>query len=135
VDFACLWPAGRGFAKTGIVDDVRRASKKETKMIVNYGFRDGSGDWYVTIDTEKCSGCGKCPEVCPAKILEVGPDEIDLFREEPVAFVKQEDRNKIKYSCAPCRPGYGKEPTPCSGVCEPKAISHSEGWKLQFGSR
>jgi ferredoxin len=135
VDFACLWPAGRGFAKTGIVGDVLRASKKETKMIANYGFRDGSGDWYVTIDTEKCSGCGKCPEVCPAKILEVGPDEIDLFREEPVAFVKQEDRNKIKYSCAPCRPGYGKEPTPCSGVCEPKAISHSEGWKLQFGSR
>jgi ferredoxin len=53
-------------------------------MIANYGFKDGSGDWYVTIDTDKCNGCGKCPEVCPAKILEVGPDEIDIFREEPV---------------------------------------------------
>ena len=41
-------------------------------MIANYGFRDGSGDWYVTIDTDKCNGCSKCPEVCPAKILEVG---------------------------------------------------------------
>jgi ferredoxin len=101
-------------------------------MIANYGFKDGSGDWYVTIDTDKCNGCGKCPEVCPAKILEVGPDEIDIFREEPVAFVKHEERKKIRYSCAPCRPGYGAEPAPCVGVCEPKAISHSEGWKLLY---
>jgi ferredoxin len=104
-------------------------------MIANYGFKDGSGDWYVTIDTDKCNGCGKCPEVCPAKILEVGPDEIDLFREKPVASVKQNEQNKIKYSCAPCQPGYGKELAPCSGVCKLKAISHSEGWKLQFGFR
>lgn len=104
-------------------------------MIANYGFKDASGEWYVTVDTDRCNGCGKCLEACPAKILAVGPDEIDLFREQPVAFVKQEERKKIKYSCAPCRPGYGKKPAPCSGVCESKAISHSEAWKLQFGSR
>ena len=107
----------------------------EEDMIANYGFKDASGDWYVTIDTDRCNGCGKCLEVCPAKILAVGPDQIDPFRQEPVAFVKPEEYNKIKYSCAPCRPSYGKEPTPCRGICEPKAISHSEGWKLQFGSR
>jgi ferredoxin len=104
-------------------------------MIANYGFRDGSGDWYVTIDTDKCNGCGKCLEVCPAKILEVGPDEIDIFRQEPVAFVKRKERKKVKYDCAPCRPGYGAEPAPCVAICEPKAITHSEGWKLQFGPR
>jgi ferredoxin len=101
-------------------------------MIANYGFKDGSGDWYVTIDTDKCNGCGKCPEVCPAKILEVGPDEIDIFREEPVAFVKHEERKKVRYRCAPCQPGYGAEPAPCVGICEPKAITHSEGWKICF---
>ena len=69
------------------------------------------------------------------KILEVGPDEIDIFREEPVAFVKHEERKKIRYSCAPCRPGYGAEPAPCVGVCEPKAISHSEGWKILYGHK
>jgi Fe-S-cluster-containing hydrogenase component 2 len=65
---------------------------------------------------------------CPAKILEVGPDEIDIFREEAVAFVKLEERNKVRYSCAPCKPGYGEEPTPCARVCEPKAFSFSDGW-------
>ena len=26
-------------------------------MIANYGFKDGSGDWYVAFDTDKCNGC------------------------------------------------------------------------------
>ena len=104
-------------------------------MIGNYGFRDGSGDWYVTLDTDKCNGCGKCIEVCPVKILEIGPDEIDIFRKEPVAFVKHEEHKKVRYSCAPCRPCYGEEPTPCAKVCEPKAISFSEGWKLLYGHK
>ncbi len=104
-------------------------------MIANYGFKDGSGDWYVTIDTDKCNGCGECAEVCPARILEVGPNEMDIFRVESIAFVKTEERNKIKYSCAPCRPGYGAEAAPCVEVCKSKAITHSEGWKGRFGSR
>ncbi len=101
-------------------------------MIANYGFRDGSGEWHVTIDTDKCDGCGKCAEVCPAKILKVGPDEIDIFREEPVAIVKREQRKKVRDSCAPCRPACGEEPAPCAGVCEPKAISFSNGWKKRY---
>jgi ferredoxin len=112
-----------------------RGKREANTMIANYGFKDGSGDWYVTIDTDRCNGCGKCPEVCPAKILEVGPDEIDISREQTVAFVKHEERKKVRYSCAPCRPGYGTELTPCAGVCEPKAISHSEGWKTLYGNK
>ncbi len=104
-------------------------------MIAHYGFEDGSGDWYVTIDTDRCNGCGKCPEVCPAKILQVGPDEMDLFREKLVASVKHEDRKSIKYACAPCRPGCGAEPAPCVAICDPKAITHSEGWKTCFGNQ
>jgi len=104
-------------------------------MIANYGFKDGSGDWYVTIDTDKCNGCDKCSEVCPAKILEVGHDEIDIFREEPVAFVKHEERKKVRYSCAPCKPGYGPEPAPCVGACVERAISHSDGWKRLLGHK
>lgn len=99
-------------------------------MIAHYGFKDGSGDWYVIIDTNKCHGCGKCIEVCPEKILETGPDEIDVFREEPVAFVKHEERKKVRYRCAPCKPGYGDNPAPCVTVCKPGAISFSEGWKV-----
>jgi Fe-S-cluster-containing hydrogenase component 2 len=65
----------------------------------------------------------------------VGPDEMDIFRKEPVAFVKHQERKKVRYSCAPCRPGYADEPAPCVGVCEPKAISHSEGWKVLYGRK
>jgi len=101
-------------------------------MVAHYGFKDGSGDWFLTLDTDKCNGCGKCVEVCPVKILEVGPDEIDPFREEPVASVKHDERKKIRYHCAPCKPGYGSEPPPCVAVCKPGAISHSEGWKACF---
>ncbi|NWF93313.1 MAG: 4Fe-4S binding protein [Syntrophaceae bacterium] len=102
-------------------------------MIANYGFKDGSGDWFITIDTDRCNGCGKCANVCPAKILEIGPDEIDVSREESVAFIKHEERKKIRYACAPCKPGYGRKPPACVEVCQPGAISHSEGWKLMHG--
>ncbi len=101
-------------------------------MIAHYGFTDASGNWYLTIDTGRCNGCGKCVEVCPANILKVGPDEIDLFREEPVASVREEERKKIRYHCAPCKPGYGVELPPCVNVCKPGAISHTEGWKLLY---
>jgi len=104
-------------------------------MIANYGFKDGSGDWFLAIDTDKCDGCGKCVDACPAKVLEVGEDEYDPFREEPVAKVGQEEHKRIRYSCAPCRPGCGEEPAPCVASCKPGAISHSEGWKLQYGRR
>jgi len=102
-------------------------------MIANYGFKDGSGHWYVTIDTDKCNGCGKCTEVCPAEALGIGPDEIDIFREEPVAFVKHHERKKTRYTCAPCKPGYGEKSAPCAAACEPGAISHSDGWKQVYG--
>jgi Fe-S-cluster-containing hydrogenase component 2 len=52
-----------------------------------------------------------------------------------VAFVKHEERKKVRYSCAPCRPGFGDEPAPCVGVCEPKAISLSDGWKRLYGHK
>ena len=102
-------------------------------MLANYGFKDGSGNWFLEIDSDKCDGCSKCVEACPANVLEVGDDEYDPFREEPVAKVRQEERKKIRYSCAPCRPGYGDEPTPCVVACEPGAISFADGWKLLYG--
>ncbi len=104
-------------------------------MLAHYGFKDGSGDWFLAIDTDKCDGCGQCIEVCPANILETGDDEYDPFREEPVVKVKEAERKKIRYSCAPCRPGYGETPPPCITACKPGAISHLDGWRLVYGKK
>jgi ferredoxin len=97
-----------------------------------YGFKDGSGDWFLIIVTEKCNGCGACVEMCPTHVLEVGEDEFDPFSEEQVACVKDEKRKKIRYTCAPCKPGFGAEPTPCVAVSEPGAISQSDGRKRSY---
>jgi len=96
-------------------------------MLANYGYKDGSGDFFITIDTDKCTGCGDCIKVCPAKVLEMITDESDPFREIPVVAVTDQHRKKIKYSCAPCK-GAGHKSAldlPCVKVCASGAIAHS----------
>ena len=94
-------------------------------MLANYGYKDGSGDWFITIDTDKCDGCGKCVEACPWNVLEIGPDEVDPFRDMPVARVRESERKRIRYACAPCKPPGGVGSLPCVLACQPAAIIHS----------
>jgi ferredoxin len=94
-----------------------------------YGYKDGSGEWFIIIDSDKCDGCGRCVTVCPAAALEVGADEFDPLSEKHVARVEEGKRKKIRYICAPCRPGYGETPPPCVAACLPGAISHTEAWR------
>lgn len=94
-------------------------------MLANYGYKDGSGEFFITIDTDKCDGCGECVKACPVKVLETGTDDSDPFRELPVAVVTEEHRKKIKYSCAPCKPVSGRKDLPCILACRPQAITHS----------
>lgn len=94
-------------------------------MLANHGYKDGSGEYYITIDTEKCNGCGKCVDACPAKVLVTVEDANDPFREVPVVVVTDEHRKKIKYSCAPCKPMTGRKELPCIVACELGAIIHS----------
>ncbi len=101
-------------------------------MIAQYGYKDGSGVYYISIDTNRCDGCvdlevPKCIEVCPSGVFDVGEDEIDPFREESVARVKEDHRNKIRFSCAPCKPssGWNIEQLPCVSSCPKNAINHS----------
>ena len=72
-------------------------------MLANWGYQDGSGSYFIAIDTDKCDGCGLCVEACPYGVLEVGEDPADPMRDEPVAFVAKEHRQKVKYSCSPCK--------------------------------
>lgn len=94
-------------------------------MLANYGYKDGSGEYFITIDTDKRDGCGECVKACPLKVFEIREDESDPFREIPVAAVTDAQRNKLKYSCAPCKPVSNRPALPCIAACKPYAIKHS----------
>lgn len=94
-------------------------------MLANYGYEDASGSYFITIDTDKCNGCGDCVTACPVKVLITAADESDPFRDLPVAMVSDEHRKKIKYSCASCKPISGRKELPCRTACKLQAIIHS----------
>jgi NAD-dependent dihydropyrimidine dehydrogenase PreA subunit len=84
---------------------------------------DGSGEFYITIDTDLCIECvdHSCVASCPADLFEIIIDDYD----DEVAAIKDENRKKIKYDCGPCKPVTDRPPLPCVAACAPGAISHS----------
>lgn len=94
-------------------------------MIANYGYRDGAGNFFIAIDTDKCDGCGVCVDACPADCLEVGQDPNDPLRDVPVALVSDAVRKKIRYTCGQCKAVADRVLLPCVEMCPQGAISHS----------
>lgn len=95
-------------------------------MLANYGYKDGSGNYFISIDTDKCDGCGECVTACPAGVFEVADeDPNDPMRDEPVALIAADKKKKLKYECAQCKPQSERPPLPCVEACSGKAISHS----------
>jgi len=112
-------------------------------MIVNWGYQDGSGAYFITIDTDRCHGCGDCVEACPRNAFALGEDPGDPLREEPVALIVEHQRKKLKYCCSPCKTyltaeggSAGSRTTPeilaremknlpCVASCKKEAITHS----------
>ncbi|MCW4025234.1 MAG: 4Fe-4S binding protein [Candidatus Bathyarchaeota archaeon] len=93
-------------------------------MITYYGYSDGSGEYYIVIDADKCNGCGKCVTACPNSALQLETMLIDLD-DKTVASVTEQERKKLRYTCSPCKPESSK--TPCTIACEQDAIKTS--WK------
>lgn len=89
-------------------------------MIAHYGYVDGSGEYYIIIDSDKCNGCGECVNQCPQAALEMVTEMIDL-EDKTVAAVSEQHRKKIGYTCAICNSAENK--TPCVLACKQKAIS------------
>jgi ferredoxin len=95
-------------------------------MLANYGYSDGSGNYFITIDTDKCNACGECVAACPQQIfLVVDEDPNDPMNDEPLAIVALEKKNKLKHECGSCKPPIHRPTPPCVAACESGAITHS----------
>ncbi len=92
-------------------------------MKANYGYLDGSGEYFITIDTDKCIECQErgCVDACPRGMFQIMVDDYD----DEVAEIKQEFRKKLKYECASCKPVSDRPPLPCVEACQLGAIVHS----------
>ncbi|GAB4439530.1 MAG: hypothetical protein OHK0040_11040 [bacterium] len=92
-------------------------------MIAHYGYSDASGEYFITVDTEKCRICvdKPCMTACPEHIFEAIEDD---FGDEVIAL-KEDKRNKIKYLCASCKEGDKKNNLPCVKACPYGTIRHS----------
>lgn len=91
-------------------------------MIIHYGYNDGSGSYYVSIDAEKCDACNACIEICPEQALKIDTVMIDLD-DKPVAVVDETSRKKLQYVCAACHLKNQAEEIPCIRACEKGAIA------------
>jgi NAD-dependent dihydropyrimidine dehydrogenase PreA subunit len=94
-------------------------------MLANYGYSDGSGSYFITIDTDKCNGCGDCVSACPAGLFAVDEDRNDPLNEELVASIVPEKTKKLKYECSPCKLCSNRPALPCAAACTNGAIVHS----------
>lgn len=92
-------------------------------MKANYGYLDGSGEYFITIDTALCVDCTHraCVDACPKGMFEIIVDDYD----DEVAQIKADFRKKLKYECAQCKPVGGRPPLPCVEACTPGALEHS----------
>ena len=89
------------------------------QVITYYGYQDGSGEYYILIDAEKCDSCSECVKVCPQSALKMETMFIDL-EDKLVAVVTEEHRKKIRYTCSSCKPDEDK--LPCVNSCKQRAI-------------
>jgi Fe-S-cluster-containing hydrogenase component 2 len=93
-------------------------------VIANYGYKDGSGEYYISIDTDKCIDCAAgraCITACPKGMFETMVDDYD----DEVVWIKQAFRRSLAYDCAQCKPAAGYTALPCTTACTPGALKHS----------
>ena len=96
-------------------------------MIANYGYEDGSGFYYITIDGDLCAQCSSrsCVAACPQGVYAIEMDDYD----DLVAVVTETARKRLREACAPCKgrngDGAAKRQPPCASACPAGAIRHS----------
>ena len=93
-------------------------------MRAPYGAKDGSGEYYISIDTDRCINCvaeRACLTACPKHMFEIIADDYD----DEVACVKKPNCRTLSYDCSECKPAAGYTSLPCMAACTPGSIKHS----------
>lgn len=96
-------------------------------MIANYGYEDGSGFYYISIDTDFCAQCERrpCVAACPQSVLEIEMDDYD----DLVAIVAERARKRLRELCSTCKDrnggGGNEQRMPCTAACPSGALRHS----------
>jgi ferredoxin len=96
-------------------------------MIANYGYEDGSGFYYITVDTGICTICTDygCVEACPGAVYAIEMDDYD----DLVAVVDEGARKRLRELCSVCKGQNGsggtERPLPCTDACPGGALRHS----------
>ncbi|GAA0182795.1 hypothetical protein SH2C18_51040 [Clostridium sediminicola] len=93
-------------------------------MIANYGYEDGTGNYYITIDTNKCGACQEkgCLKACPQGLFQVEVDDWD----DEVVVIPKDLCNTLRTVCAGCKPADNRpDRLPCQQACVAQAITHS----------
>jgi len=95
------------------------AAKDEAK--IGYGYSDGTGEYFITVDNAHCNGCGKCVPVCPGNVLAMAPDDTGQMK----AVVREEVRQSLAFACPGFEACNRTHPANCHTVCPGGAISHT----------
>ena len=96
-------------------------------MIANYGYEDGSGYYYITIDGDLCARCSQhpCVRACPQGVYAIEADDYD----ELVAVVVEKTRKRLRELCSACKgqngSGRSEKILPCTDACPNGALRHS----------
>ena len=96
-------------------------------MIANYGYEDGSGFYYVSINGDVCARCTQhgCVTACPTEVFAIEMDDYD----DMVAVVTEAARKRLRELCSSCKAqngsGASERKLPCTSACPESALRHS----------
>jgi predicted CoA-substrate-specific enzyme activase len=99
----------------------RSPGMKEREIKVQYGYSDGTGEYFIAIDYELCNGCGECVSACPAEVFTLVPVDGGQAK----VAVKEVLRKRLSLVCpgfSSCRQNHEVN---CHSACLTNAISHS----------
>jgi len=98
----------------------RGAARKEEARIA-YGYSDGTGEYFITVDNSLCNGCGRCVPACPGGVLVMAQDGNGDMK----ATVKETVRRRLAFACPGFQSCSRAHEANCHTVCPADAITHT----------